>query len=152
MLHHFTLTFSAEGNHGLTPLAIASRIPGSDFTVEDQGAQINGEFAVHFSREAESMTDALDSAREQVQAAFPEAQVVAMDVSEEPPAQGMVDDIAKLVLHACKRFGSVDDAQAWLSTPNPELDGLTPKALMVDAEGRLRVSRLLIPKMEKGPS
>lgn len=151
MLHHFTLTFSAGVDQGLSALAIASRIPGSDFTVEDQGVEVSGEFAVHFSREAESMTDALDSAREQVLEAFPEAQVVAMDVSEEPPVQGMVDDIAKLVLHACKRFGSVDDAQAWLSTPNPELDGLTPKALMVDAEGRLRVSRLLVPLTKKGP-
>lgn len=145
-MHHFTLTFSTGEDHGLTALAIATRIPGSDFTVEDQGLQSNGEFAIHFSREAECMTDALDSAREQVQQALPEAQLVAMDVSEEPPVQGMVDDIAKLVLHACKRFGSVDDAQAWLATPNPELDGLTPKALMVDAEGRLRVSRLLTPK------
>jgi uncharacterized protein (DUF2384 family) len=72
-----------------------------------------------------------------------------MDVSDEPPIQGVVDDITKLVLHACKRFGRVDDAQAWLATPHPELDGLTPKALMVDAEGRLRVSRLLTAKAQK---
>lgn len=151
MLHHFTLTFSTGVDQGLNALAIASRIPGSDFTVEDHGPQMTGEFAVHFSREAESMTDALDSARVQVLEAFPEAQLVAMDVSEEPPVQGMVDDITKLVLHACKRFGSVDDAQAWLATPNPDLDGLTPKALMADAEGRLRVSRLLIPQKKEGP-
>jgi len=147
MLHHFTLTFSLPEASGLDAQSVANEIPGADFTVDRLGVNPTGEFTIHFSREGASVTDVLEYAKAQVQQAFPQAQLVGMDLSEEPPAQGMVDDIAKLVLHACKVLGSVDAAQSWLATPNADLDSLTPKALMVDAEGRMRVSRLLTKKM-----
>lgn len=147
MLHHFTLTFSLPEASGLDPQTVANEIPGSDFTVDRLGTNPSGEFTIHFSREGASVTDVLEYAKAQVQRAFPEAQLVGMELSEEPPVQGMVDDITKLVIHACKVLGSVEAGQAWLATPNTELDGLTPKALMVDAEGRMRVSRLLTRKM-----
>ena len=147
MLHHFTLTFSLPEASGMDAQSVANEIPGADFTVERLGFNPSGEFTIHFSREGASVTDVLEYAKAQVQQAFPNAQLVGMELSEEPPAQGMVDDITKLVLHACKVLGGVDAAQSWLATPNTELDGLTPKALMVDAEGRMRVSRLLTRKM-----
>ncbi|GGX40573.1 MbcA/ParS/Xre antitoxin family protein [Saccharospirillum salsuginis] len=147
MLHHFTLTFSLPEASGMDAHSVANEIPGADFTVERLGFNPAGEFTIHFSREGASVMDVLEYAKAQVQQAFPKAQLVSMELAEEPPAQGMVDDISKLVLHACKVLGSVDAAQAWLSTPNAELDSLTPKALMVDAEGRMRVSRLLTKKM-----
>lgn len=143
MLHHFTLTFRLPESTAVSAQSVANEIPGSDFTVEGLGSDPSWEFSVHFSREGANATEVLEYAKSQVQRAFPDAQLVGMDLSEEPPMQGIVDDITKLVIHACKKVGSVEAAQSWLATPNTELGGLTPKALMVDAEGRMRVSRLL---------
>lgn len=143
MLHHFSLTFRLPGGSGPQLHELAERLPGSDFTLEPAGPHASGEFTAHFSREGESVTAVLEEAREQVQGVLGDAQLVGMDLTEEPPPQAMVDDITKLVFRACNRLGGVEAARAWLATPKTELDGLTPKALMVDAEGRLRVSRLL---------
>ncbi|HET8904984.1 MAG TPA: MbcA/ParS/Xre antitoxin family protein [Saccharospirillum sp.] len=143
MLHHFTLTFQLPDSAAVDAAAVAGQMPGSDFTIEGLGSNPSGEFSIHFSREGASVTQVLEYAKSQVQQAIPDAQLIAMDLSEEPPAQSMVDDISKLVLHACNALGSVDAAQAWLSTPNPALKGLTPKALMINADGRTQVSRVL---------
>ncbi|WP_394169002.1 antitoxin Xre/MbcA/ParS toxin-binding domain-containing protein [Saccharospirillum alexandrii] len=143
MLHHFTLTFQLPDSAAVDAAAVAGQMPGSDFTIEGLGSNPSGEFSIHFSREGASVTHVLEYAKSQVQQAIPDAQLVGMDLSEEPPAQSMVDDISKLVLHACNALGSVDGAQAWLATPNPDLEGLTPKALMINAEGRTQVSRVL---------
>lgn len=143
MLHHFTLTFALPDAKAISPESVAQEIPGSDFTVERSAANPTGEFSVHFSREGSNVTEVLEYAKSQVQRAIPGARLVAMDLSEEPPMQGVVDDISKLVVQACKALGGVEAGEAWLATPSPELGGLTPKAMMVDAEGRMRVSRLL---------
>lgn len=149
MLHHFTLTFRLPETAAMDAQTVASEIPGADFTVEGQGFNPVDEFSVHFSREGANVTEVLEYAKHQVQQALPKARLVAMDLSEEPPMQGIVDDITKLVIHACNTLGSVDAAQAWLATPNSALGGLTPKAVMVDAEGRMRVSRLLTRKQQE---
>ncbi len=147
MLHHFTLTFSLPEATKLDAQSVANEIPGAEVTVEQLGFNPAGEFTLHFSREGANVTDVLEYAKAQVQQAFPKSQLVAMELSEDPPAQGMVDDITKLVIHACNALGSVDAAQAWLATPHSELNGLTPKALMVHAEGRMQISRMLTRKM-----
>lgn len=148
MLHHFTLTFALPDAKKITPQSVANEIPGSDFTVEGSAYNSAGEFSVHFSREGSNVTEVLEYAKSQVQRAIPEARLVAMDLSEEPPMQGVVDDICKLVIQACKALGNVETGESWLATPNAELGGLTPKAVMVDAEGRMKVSRLLTRKMK----
>lgn len=143
MLHHFTLTFQLPDSAAVDAAAVAGQMSGSDFTIDGLGSNPTGEFSIHFSREGANVTHVLEYAKAQVQQVMPDAQLIGMDLSEEPPAQSMVDDISKLVLHACKVLGSVDEAQAWLATPNAALEGLTPKALMINAEGRTQVSRVL---------
>ena len=56
---------------------------------------------------------------------------------------GAVDDITKLVIRACQVLGDPELAHAWLNKPQSGLSGQVPKVLMVDAQGRTLVSRLL---------
>lgn len=66
-----------------------------------------------------------------------------MDMTDELPMMGIVDDIAKVVIQACAVFKEPELAHMWLSKPQSELHGQIPKAIMVDAEGRTAVSRAL---------
>jgi len=85
----------------------------------------------------------LNYAREQVLNAMPGAELVSVDMSEEPPMTGAVDDITKLVIRACQVLGEPELAHAWLNKPQSRLNGQVPKVLMVDAQGRTLVSRML---------
>ena len=142
MRHHFTLTFKMAERQPVDVNEVASQIEGSDFHVESQA--YNGEeFSVHFVREGQHATDLLEFAKQQVISAVPGAELVSMDMSEEPPMLGVVDDITKLVVKACSKFGDADLAHAWLSKPQEALNGQIPKILMIEAEGRTQVARAL---------
>ncbi|MEJ2045052.1 MAG: MbcA/ParS/Xre antitoxin family protein [Reinekea sp.] len=142
MKHHFTLTFKVPERRAVDVEQVASQISGSDFQVEPM--VLGGtEFSVHFSREGDHTMDLLDFARQQVLNVIPDAELVCMDMTDEVPAMSMVDDITKLVVRACQLFGDSDLAHAWLSQPQADLDGQVPKVLMVAAEGRMAVSRIL---------
>ncbi|MFQ3231475.1 MAG: hypothetical protein ACI9DO_002863 [Reinekea sp.] len=142
MRHHFTLTFRMAEHQPINVQEVASQISGSDFQVESQ-AYNGGEFSVHFMREGQHAADLLEFAKQQVISAVPSAELVSMDMSEEPPMLGVVDDITKLVVKACLEFGDADLAHAWLSKPQESLGGQIPKILMVEAEGRTAVARAL---------
>ena len=142
MKHHFTLTFKMPERQPVDAQEVASQISGSDFHVESQ-AYNGGEFSVHFMREGQHASDLLEFAKQQVITAVPSAELVSMDMSEEPPMLGVVDDITKLVIKACLEFGDADLAHAWLSKPQKSLNGQIPKILMVEAEGRTTVARAL---------
>ena len=142
MRHHFTLTFKMPERQPIDAQKVASQISGSDFHVESQ-AYNGGEFSVHFMREGQHATDLLEYAKHQVMSAVPSAELISMDMSEEPPMLGVVDDITKLVVKACLEFGDADLAHAWLSKPQQSLDGQIPKILMIEAEGRRTVARAL---------
>lgn len=142
MKHHFSLTFRVQERQGLSVEDVASQMAGSDFHVEPMALD-GTEFSVHFSRDGDSTIDLLNYAKEQVISAVPSAELVSMDMSEEPPMQSAVDDITKLVILACRVFGDPELAHTWLSQPQAELSGNVPKLLMVDAEGRTMVSRVL---------
>lgn len=142
MKHHFTLTFRVNARQGVDVREVASQMSGSDFQVESE--PLNGaEFSVHFEREGDNATDLLEYARDQVINAVPGAELVAMDMTEEPPIMGVVDDITKLVVRACQVFGDPELAHTWLSQPQDELNGSVPKVVMIDAEGRTTVARVL---------
>jgi len=142
MKHHFSLTFRVTERQPVDVKKVAQGISGSDFHVET--ADLSGtEFSVHFAREGDHAADLLNFAREQVLNAMPGAELVSVDMSEEPPMTGAVDDITKLVIRACQVFGEPDLAHAWLNKPQSRLNGHIPKVLMVDAQGRTLVSRLL---------
>lgn len=142
MKHHFTLTFTVPERQAVDVERVANQIPGSDFHIEPK--VLSGtEFSVHFSREGDHTMDLLDFARAQVLNAIPNAELVSMDMSDEPPLMSFVDDVTKLVVRACQIFGNPDLAHTWLSQPQVELKGQVPKVMMVDAEGRTAVSRLL---------
>jgi hypothetical protein len=142
MRHHFTLTFRMAKHRPIDAREVASQMSGSDFHVESQA--YNGEeFSVHFMREGQHAADLLDFAKQQVMSAVPGAELVSMDMSEEPPMLGMVDDITKLVIKACQVFDDAELAHAWLSKPQQSLDGQIPKILMIEAEGRTEVARAL---------
>lgn len=142
MRHHFSLTFKMPERQPVDAQEVASQISGSDFHVESQ-AYNGGEFSVHFMREGQHAADLLEFAKQQVVSAVPNAELVSMDMSEEPPMLGVVDDITKLVVKACLEFGDADLAHAWLSKPQKSLNGQIPKILMVEAEGRTAVARAL---------
>jgi len=142
MKHHFSLTFKVPERLSVKVDEVASQISGSDFHIESNSVS-GAEFSVHFIREGDNATDLLDYAREQVLSAIPAAELVSMDMSEEPPMMGVVDDITKIVVKACKVFENPDLAQTWLSQPQTELSGQVPKVLMVEAEGRTTVSKIL---------
>ena len=142
MKHHFTLTFKVTERLAVDVDEVASQMSGSDFHVE-HGPLVGTEFTVHFDREGEHAADLLSYAREQVLSAVPNAELVSMDMSEEPPMMGVVDDITKLVIRACQLFGDPELAHNWLSRPQETLHGNVPKVLMVSAEGRTKVSRIL---------
>lgn len=142
MKHHFSLTFRVTERQTVDVKQVASQMSGSDFHVES-GALDGTEFSVHFAREGDHASDLLGYAREQVLSAVPGAELVSMDMSEEPPMMGVVDDITKLVIRACQVFGDPELAHTWLSQPQDELDGSVPKVLMINAEGRTIVSRVL---------
>lgn len=140
MKHHFSLTFRVNARQGVDVREVASQMSGSDFHVESE--PLNGaEFSVHFEREGQNATDLLEYARDQVVNAVPGAELISMDMTEEPPIMGVVDDITKVVVQACQVFGDPELAHTWLSQPQDELGGRVPKVLMVDAEGRTTVSR-----------
>ena len=142
MKHHFTLTFKVTERQTVDVKKVASQMSGSDFHVES-GPLVGTEFTVHFDREGEHAVDLLGYAREQVLAAVPNAELVSMDMSDEPPMKGVVDDITKLVIRACQLFSDPELAHNWLNRPQESLHGNVPKVLMVSAEGRTRVSRVL---------
>ena len=131
MKHHFSLTFRVAERQSVDVTEVASQMTGSDFHVE-QGALNGAEFSVHFEREGDHATDLLSYAREQVMTAVPGAELVSMDMSEEPPMISAVDDITKLVIQACRVFDDADAAHTWLSQPQPEINGGVPKLLMVN--------------------
>lgn len=111
---------------------------------------MNGtEFSVHFEREGGHSTDLLTYAREQVLKVVPQAELVSMDMSEQPTKLSMVDDITKLVIRAVQLFGEPELAHTWLSQPQDEVAGAVPKVLMIDPEGRTQVGRALT-KLENG--
>jgi len=142
MKHHFSLTFKVTERQAVDVKKVAQRIAGSDFHVET--ADLAGtEFSVHFAREGDHAADLLNYAREQVLNAMPGAELVSVDMSEEPPMTGAVDDITKQVIRACQVLGDPELAHAWLNKPQSGLSGQVPKVLMVDAQGRTLVSRLL---------
>jgi len=142
MKHHFSLTFKVAERQAVDVEHLASQISGSDFHVES-GPMNGAEFSVHFVREGDHAADLLGYAREQVINAIPGAELISMDMSEEPPMMGAVDDITKIVVRACQVFGEPELAHTWLSQPQEQLNGQVPKVLMVDAEGRTIVSRVL---------
>ena len=142
MKHHFTLTFRMAERQAVDVKEVASQMSGSDFHVESEALN-NTLFSVHFTREGDHAVDLLELAKEQVLNAVPHAELVSMDMSEEPPMMGIVDDITKLVIQACHKFADVDLAHAWLSSPQSELNGQIPKILMTEPEGRTEVARVL---------
>lgn len=142
MRHHFTLTFKAPERSSVDVNAVASQIEGSDFHVE-RGAFNGGEFSVHFVREGKHAVDLLEFAKAQVLSAVPGSSLVAMEMAEEPPMMGVVDDITKLVIKACQVFPDPELAHAWLSSPQDVLGGAIPKVMMTEAEGRLKVAKSL---------
>ncbi|WP_196158342.1 MbcA/ParS/Xre antitoxin family protein [Reinekea sp. G2M2-21] len=142
MKHHFSLTFKVAERQAVDVDEVASQLSGSDFHVEP-GPLSGTEFSVHFEREGDHAADLLSYAREQVLNAVPNAELVSMDMSEEPPMNGAVDDITKLVIRACQVFEDPELAHAWLNRPQELLNGTVPKLLMASAEGRTRVSRVL---------
>lgn len=142
MKHHFTLTFRVAKPQSVAASDVASRLSGSDFHVEANPAA-GAEFSVHFEREGHHATDLMEYARDQVVQAVPGATLVSVDMTEEPPAMSLVDDITKLVIRACQLFSDAELAHAWLSRPQEALGGQVPKAIMTDAEGRTRVARVL---------
>jgi hypothetical protein len=142
MKHHFSLTFKVTERQAVDVEKVAHQLSGSDFHVES--SPLNGaEFSVHFAREGDHAADLLDYAREQVINAVPGAELTSMDMSEEPPMMGVVDDITKVVIRACQLFQDPELAHTWLSQPQEQLQGHVPKVLMVEAEGRTLVSKLL---------
>jgi hypothetical protein len=142
MKHHFSLTFKVTERQAVDVQKVATQISGSDFHIEP--GSLNGtEFSVHFAREGDHAADLLDYAREQVLSAVPGAELVSMDMTDELPMMGVVDDITKIVIHACKVFADNELAHTWLSQPQEQLHGNVPKVLMIDAEGRTMVSKLL---------
>lgn len=142
MRHHFTLTFRAPERGTVDVDAVASQISGSDFHVE-RGAFDGGEFSVHFVREGKHAVDLLEFAKTQVLNAVPGSSLVAMEMAEEPPMMGVVDDITKLVIKACQVLPDPELAHAWLSSPQEALGGAIPKVMMTEAEGRLKVAKVL---------
>ena len=142
MKHHFTLTFRVPARQSVDVKQVANQIPGSDFHIEPK-ALSGTEFSVHFSREGDHTMDLLDFAHSQVLNAIPAAELISMEMADEPPLMSFVDDVTKLVVRACQIFGNPDLAHTWLSQPQVELNGQVPKVLMVDAEGRTAVSRIL---------
>lgn len=147
MKHHFTLTFRVNARQGVDVGQVARQMSGSDFHIES--APMNGtEFSVHFEREGSNAMELLEYARDQVTSAVPGAELIEMDMTEEPPMMGAVDDITKLVIHACRVFGDPELAHTWLSQPQEEIGGSVPKVLMIDAEGRTTISRVLT-RLEK---
>lgn len=142
MKHHFSLTFKVNERHVVDVDKVAGQMTGSDFHFES--SPFNGtEFSVHFAREGANTTELLEYARHQVISVVPGAELVSMDMSEELPMMGAVDDITKIVIQACQVFKDPDLAHAWLSKPQETLHGQIPKVLMVDAAGRSSVSKVL---------
>ena len=142
MKYHFSLTFRVNESKMVDVSQVASEMPGSDFHVESDSLD-GTEFSVHFSREGDHAVDLLNIAREQVLKAVPNAELLSMDMVDELPMMGVVDSITKVVVQACAVFKEPEMAHMWLSKPQPELNGQIPKALMVDAEGRTAVSKVL---------
>ncbi len=142
MKHHFTLTFKVPERQAVDVEHVASQISGSDFQIEPL-ALSGSEFSVHFSREGDHTIDLLDYARKQVLSVIPDAELVSMDMSDEPPMMSFVDDVTKLVIRACQLFEDPDLAHTWLNQPQDGLEGQVPKVIMVAAEGRTAVSRVL---------
>lgn len=142
MKHHFSLKFRINGTTGIDIERVSTNLGGSDFQIEAD--ELKGtEFSVHFSRDGDHAADLLEYARDQVIKAVPSAQLIEMDMSEEPSMMSVVDDITKVVISACHVFGNAEVAHSWLNRPQASLDGAIPKALMVNFEGRLRVARAL---------
>jgi hypothetical protein len=142
MKHHFSLTFQVTERQALDVQEVATQMSGSDFHIEP-GPLHGTEFSVHFAREGDHAADLLDYAREQVLSAVPGAELISMDMTDELPMMSMVDDITKIVIHACNVFQDIELAHTWLSQPQEQLHGNVPKVLMIDAEGRTMVSKLL---------
>lgn len=142
MKHHFSLTFRVNETKEVDVSQVATEMNGSDFHVEAD--PLNGtEFSVHFVREGDHAVDLLNIAKDQVLKAVPNAELLAMDMTDELPMMGVVDDITKVVIQACNVFNEPELAHMWLSKPQAELNGQIPKAIMVDAEGRTAVSKVL---------
>lgn len=148
MKHHFSLSFRVSENYPVDVNRVATDMSGSDFYVE--ASPLSGtEFSVHFVRDGEHAIDLLSYAREQVLRAVPGAEMLSMEMSDELPIMGVVDDITKVVIKACQVFGDPELAHTWLSQPQVKLSGQVPKVLMIEAEGRTEVSHLLTELQEK---
>lgn len=142
MKYHFSLSFQAAEHQLLDVGTLVSQLAGGDFDIA--ATRLNHRhFSVQFSRDGDDLTEMLDLAKRQVKSVVPSAELVAMDMSDQPPSISAVDDITKLVIYACQIFGSPDLAHTWLNQPQKELAGQVPKLVMDNAEGRTEVSRVL---------
>ncbi|TXR53085.1 MbcA/ParS/Xre antitoxin family protein [Reinekea thalattae] len=143
MKHHFSLTFQLNRSQAVNVATLAGGMPGQDFQVEADPLD-NAKFCIHFQRDGDCSVELLNSAKEQVLNLVPDAELIAMDMTNELPMAGIVDDITKVVIQACQLFQEPELAHTWLNQPQPILNGDVPKVLMIEAEGRTQVSKVLL--------